>query len=189
MKQDITKDQIPIPILLNRMKHHAGFVKDRITEINESRDEIREELLIIGESQMDFYHGKFSPGEISQCVIDQLKQINALENSKYVKWIKMNKKNYQTLTLPDASVWTLRLANDSQRHVHIHPGRYSPHTLRVKALTLKTAIAVLVHSKFSGKNPDDIEMINIVRKDILNESPIKSIEYAEGLLKVIDVLS
>lgn len=181
--------ELPKPILLNCLKHHACYIKSKIDSLVFKVDELQNHLRNIGDSQMDLYMGELTPGEICSLVIDQLKQKQLLERSKYIKWLAGDGSDYQTMTLPDSSVWTLRLAEDSKRYVHIHPGRYSPHTVRVKALQLKTAIAVLMHAKLTGNNPFEIKTINLVRREVMNESPIKSLEKSEGLMNVIRILS
>ncbi|MFC2135224.1 hypothetical protein ACFLTH_11455 [Bacteroidota bacterium] len=177
------------PILLNSIKHHAGYIQNEINSSQYDPKILRKKLVVIGDSQMDLYFGSLSPVEIGDEVIKQLKENMILEKTKYESWLESGRNDYQTITLSDTSVWTLRLAEDEERYVHIHPGRYSPHTIRVKALTLKTAIAVLVYAARFSKHPIDVEVINLVRSEILGESPVKSLEKSEGLIKLLTLLS
>ena len=178
------------PINFNCWKHHASFIKKQIKTIQHinEMDTLRVRLLKIGESQMDLYFGNYSPNEIARQIIDLLKEKKVLLRENYMKWLKDDKENYQLVTTSDKSVWTLRLGESVERYVHIHPGRYSPQTRRVKALTLKTAILTLCcersgELKLSGK-----ELINEVRKQYLKEPPLKSVSNESGLGKLLDLL-
>ncbi|OGU54799.1 MAG: hypothetical protein A2V66_06820 [Ignavibacteria bacterium RBG_13_36_8] len=176
----------PCPVLLNCWKHHAGFIKGGIQV--KSEHEILGELKTIGDSLMDLYLGSMSPHDISVQVIEQLKGRNILEKKAYTDWIETDNDQYRMIELSDNSKWTLRLGDDEKRYVHIHPGRYSHHTMRVRSLSLKTAIAVLVWTKIHGGDALNISVINKVRKEWLNESPIKSVSKNEGLGKLIGIL-
>lgn len=180
-KQNLASNE---PILFNPIKHHTGAIKQIIGETTNEEDLLRT-LLTIGESQMDLYVGELSVGEITQQIIKQLKQKNVITQTEYSEWINSGGSDYKMLTLSDNSQWTLRLSNDNEKYIHIHPGRYSPRTMRIKANTLKTAIAVNVYAKVNKYNPLDLEIINYARKEILGESPIKSISTNSGLGKII----
>jgi hypothetical protein len=95
---------------------------------------------------------------------------------------------YRLTTLPDKSIWTLRYGKDEKYYVHIHPARYSPQTIRVRSLTLKTAIAVLLFTEINGAHPFDIMVINKIRIDFLKASPINKISSESGLGKLILLL-
>ena len=45
--------------------------------------------------------------------------------------------------MPDGSAWVLRQGEEGGRYVHVHPGRRTPPTLRVRATVLKTAVMAL----------------------------------------------
>ncbi len=133
------------PVNFNCWKHHAGFIKQQIKLHSRTRDQIqlKKHLLVIGESQMDLYFGKLSPSEISREIISYLKKEKSFSFDRYIGWLKTETKDYKLIRLSDKSIWTLRLGENQERYVHIHPGRYSPNTIRVKATTLKTAILIL----------------------------------------------
>jgi hypothetical protein len=82
----------------------------------------------------------------------------------------------------------LRLGEQEERYVHIHPGRYSPHTIRVKANTLKTAIALSVWMKVYNHREINLELLNHVRREILAASPVKSLEGTEGFIKLFNLV-
>jgi hypothetical protein len=182
---------LDLPITFNCWKHHAGFIKDQIKSLHHakiSEEHLRKILLVIGESQMDIYLGKLSPQEISDNIVIKLKKMNAYKFKDYKNWICEEGKEYKLVKISDNSVWTLRLGNKKERYIHIHPGRYSPKTIRVKALTLKTAIAALI------KYGNDIHLINTacindVRIKILNSPPVKKVSADSAVLRVINILS
>jgi hypothetical protein len=178
------------PINLNCWKHHAAFIKKQIETVQSINEleKLESILLRIGESQMDFYYGKLSPTEISEEIIVLLKQNKIFFRDRYEEWLNENKVDYRLITLSDKSVWTLRLGENVERYVHIHPGRYSPHTRRVKALTLKTAIFTLCVEKLGDTQLSGKELINDVRKKYLNEPPLKSVSGESGLEKLLELL-
>lgn len=145
-------------------------------------------LLRTGESQMDLYLGKHTVEEIAQQLLEHLyrKSINSLK--EYKNWLGKGNKDYQLIKLRDNSIWTLRLSESSNNYVHIHPGRYSPHTVRVKAATLKTVIMVIALHKLNAVSTIDTESVNDVRIKYLNEPPIKSISKASGLVRLLALL-
>lgn len=179
---------IPTPINFNCWKHHAGFIKKQIESIHQKSDleKLRSYLLKIGESQMDLYCGRHSPGEIAEKIIQQLKKKNILSEKSYHHWLVEKGDDYQLMTLDDRSVWTLRKGKEESRYVHIHPGRYSPHTRRVKALTLKTAIFYLCYERIGDAVLPELDLINKIRIEYLNEPPLKTISVESGLGKLLN---
>jgi len=180
---------IPPPINFNCWKHHAGFIKKQIESVKEIKEleELKGYLLKIGESQMDLYLGRFSPSDISEQILSALHRIKIFESEQYKSRLSKDGKDYQLVELKDKSIWTLRLGENSERYVHIHPGRYSPHTIRVKATTLKTAILVLSSEKISEIKTLETQTINQIRKKYLDEPPLKSLSKASGLGRLIDL--
>lgn len=183
--------KVPIPIKLNCWKHHALFIKKEISKFKSETQikGLQSLLLKIGESQMDLYYGKLSPVEIAKQTIEYL-TINSLnEKNVYSDWLYRVGNEYQTIALNDRSVWTLRSGDEEKRFVHIHPGRYSPYTVRVKALTLKSAICVLAYLSTQSLASVDTGLINEVRKKYLDAPPIKSFSKENGLGKLIILLN
>jgi ADP-heptose:LPS heptosyltransferase len=181
---------IPPPINFNCWKHHTGFIKKQIQSVQKRADleKLKSYLLKIGESQMDLYYGKYSPNEIAEQIAQQLKKKNILSDEIYNLWLNEKGRDYQLITLPDNSFWTLRKGNDSRRYIHIHPGRHSTHTRRVKAPTLKTVILTLCYEKTGETQPEPKELINKIRKEYLNEPPLKTIYSESGLGKLFNLL-
>lgn len=183
--------KVSFPIKFNCWKHHALFIKKELKNFNSEIQitQLQKRLLKIGESQMDLYYGRSMPEEIAGQVIKFLSSIPVKNNEQYAEWLLKKGKEYQIITLNDKSVWALRSGDEINRYVHIHPGRYSPYSVRVKALTLKTAICALACSKIKSASAFDIDLINEARKKILNIPPLKSINKEKGLGKLINLLS
>ena len=106
-------------------------------------------------------------------------------SEQYQAWTLRNGKDYQLIKLKDRSSWKLRISENRERH--IHPGRYSPHTTRVKATTLKTAILIISFEQIGELKIVDTESVNQIRKKYLNEPPIKSLIKASGLIRLVDL--
>lgn len=177
----------PPPINFNCWKHHAGFITERINSVRQFGDieKLQKCLLRIGESQMDLYLGKHTIEEIAEQLIEHLHQNKIHSLVEYQSWLSKDNKYYRLVKLKDKSIWTLRLSESGEKYVHIHPGRYSPHTVRVKAATLKTAILSLALLRLKALTVIDTESVNDIRKKYLNEPPLKSISKASGLLRLL----
>ena len=183
---------IQLPLTFNCWKHHAGFIKKQIKFYRNEKisgEELQKTLLVIGGSQMDLYVGKLSPKKICDEIISKLKLTDVLAFEDYKQWLFEKGNEYKLTEISDSSVWTLRLGNQEERYVHIHPGRYSPVTLRVKALTLKTAIAVLIIIHEKNFQLIDTLKINEVRKKILNSPPVKKVSSNSAVVKVMNYLN
>lgn len=180
---------VPIPINFNCWKHHYGFIKNQISACTNQKEfrNLKQTLLKIGNSQMDFYVGTLTPELISSFIINYLKSLNVLDPEKYNSWLTTEGKDFRQIKLEDKSIWTLRLGTKTERYIHIHPGRHSPNTLRVKAKTLKTTILVLCSEKINNEQKMSIKQINGLRKEYLGESPLKSISKETGLGKLIEL--
>jgi len=182
---------IQLPLTLNCWKHHAGFIKKQIEIYRHEKisvEELQKTLLVIGESQMDLYVGELYPQKICDEIVSKLKSTGKLAFEAYKKWLFEKGHEYKLVEISDNSVWALRLGKQEERYVHIHPGRYSPVTLRVKALTLKAAIAVLIINYEKNFPLIDTLKINEVRKKILNSPPVKKISSNSAVVRVINIL-
>lgn len=183
---------VPLPITFNCWKHHLGFIKDRTKkskDVEFSDSDFKKVLLVIGESQMDLYLGNMSPVQIGNEIIDLLKNKKVIGNKSYIEWLFEKGEKYKLISISDSSIWTLRLGQDKEKYLHIHPGRQSPLTIRIKAHTLKTAIAVTIQAKKTGATLTDLNFINTVRKNFINLPPLKSISSLSGLGKFMNILN
>jgi len=182
---------VPSPVNFNCWKHHTGFIKQQIENFSQSGNLtlLKRNLLKIGESQMDMYLGEHTPSEIGKQIISYLKREKSFLFDKYTDWLKTDDRKHKLVRLSDKSIWTLRLSESSERYVHIHPGRHFPHTIRVKATTLKTAILILCFEQVGEVENINIESANQIRKKYLNEPSLKSLSKASGLIRLINLFN
>ncbi len=180
------------PILLNCWKHHKRFIQMQINELVTYREEIitllPKFLIKIGSSQIDLYTGAISPSEIANFIIFGLKQLGIEGRQEYIKWLAQNNEGYKIIELVDSSRWTLLCGCDKNRYIHIHPCRYSSHSLRIRALTLKTAISTLIWAQINQLSPFNISVVNYVRQKILEVPPLKSMLSSGSLFSLIKLL-
>ena len=134
------------------------------------------------------YLGELQPFEIASEISYLLKRDGMYEEREYKAWVKSGKTFHQILTLKDGSFWALRLGTEPGRYIHFHPGRYSPLTIRVKAMLLKTAITVLVRAGIYKAQPDDLPVINEARKFFFAAPPLKNLLPGKGVIKIIELL-
>jgi hypothetical protein len=183
---------VPEPVLFNTLKHHAGFLAGLIRDFDISRPEnriiLKESVNAIGKSQMDLYTGSLPPEQIAGEITDYLEKNRLLDESAYLSRLR-SEKPYLLTRLSDTSVWVLLPGRIKGRHVHIHPGRHSPHTIRVRSETLKSVIAILCLCSRFGKDPLDINSVNQARVEILGLSPVRDISACAGIGKLTLILS
>jgi hypothetical protein len=164
------------PVKLNTWKHHAGALRARIAAIAARGPaglvEMGTRLAVLGARLMDLYTGALSPCDLSNWVVEELRRIDRLDLERYRAWL-MEAEDYVVFTHPaDGSRWVLRLGDERGRYVHLHPGRWSPHSARVRANVLKTAFLVQIHVRLFGGDPMDRAVINEVRREYLQLSPL-----------------
>lgn len=184
--------EVPEPILFNTWKHHAGALRKQIRDNaaggESGLQQLANQVLVLGQELMDLYFGKLTPAQIGEEVLRQLRAANLLELEVYSKWIK-EQGGYGTLTFAgDNSRWVLRLAEGSDRYVHVHPARWVPQTSRIRANVLKTAVMVNAYVLVHGGDPFQIELVNMVRQQYLHLSPMREVLGEEGLGRVIELL-
>lgn len=182
---------ITLPFNLNCWKHHAGFIKEQLNAIREkiNESELRKVLLVIGESQMDLYLGKFSPEHIIKEIKHRLLKLGKLDFDEYNNWLIEEGNDYRIVPLTDKSKWVLRLGNEKGRYVHIHPARYSPLTVRVKSATIKTYILTEIYSAHQEEKKYGLSFINQIRSKHLQLPPLKSLSSSAGLLKLKSIFN
>jgi hypothetical protein len=177
-------------VLLNPWKHHVGFLRQCIAEVSSEDDlqALARRLTVIGTDLMDLYHGRLALREISASLIGELSRQGHLELAAFGAWLA-TAGGYVVVSLPqDGSRWVLRLA-PPPRYVHVHPGRYSPHTLRVRATVLKTAVMALATVHLHGGDPLGRNLLDRVRLQALQLPPLgKDPTRASGLGAVVSLL-
>jgi hypothetical protein len=143
-------------------------------------------LLSLGGSQMDMYAGPLAMEAIFDEIRAQLKLAGVVTRAAYEAFLAKSD-GYATMVLSDTSVWILRLAEDKTNYIHVHPGRYSPHTFRVKASALKTALAYWVASQHHLLTGNLLEDLNGLRKG-LRLSPLRSVSESGHILEIMALL-
>jgi hypothetical protein len=184
---------VPPPILFNPWKHHAGALRQRIADTVRGGETalaaLPGQLLVIGTELMDLYTGPLSPADISSRVLAVLTAEGRLPWEAYRPWVEEGG-GYRVVTLPeDQTCWVLRLGAEGDRYVHLHPGRWTPDTRRVRANVLKTAVMVLACAGVQGGDPRAVPLINRVRQQYLGLAPIKELAGDQGLAVVLDLLA
>lgn len=172
-------------VFLNCWKHHAGFIKEQI-KLADDIDQLARQSRVIGKGLMDLYFGMITPTEICKIISSQLSP--AIIKSEYLNWLKEEGNDFRLLKLSDESIWVLRMGDDNEKFIHIHPARYSPFTLRVKAGSLKTAICASAWNNLNYVSID-LNVINKIRIEYLNLSPVKSIASIPALNNIIKLLT
>lgn len=146
-------------------------------------DKVYAELLCIGSNLLDLYCGKLSVNKICAECIDFLHKNNITGKDDFISWLKPYE--YRKIELSDHSFWVIKKGLDPLHFVHIHPGKQSAHTLRVRATTLKTVLAIQIHSipiqKEMNKN---LETVNTIRTKYLKLSSVKALHEGKGILKI-----
>jgi hypothetical protein len=181
------------PVLFNTFKHHAGALRARLGGIVAAGPAGLEAfagcLAVLGTRLMDFYTGALSPRDISTRVRDHLGREGVLELGAFRAWLAARDDYAVVPFAEDSSRWVLRLGDEAGRYVHLHPGRWSPATLRVRANVIKTAVVAVAHAGLFGGDPMDRALLNEVRQRHLGLSPLgQAPEEDAGLGAVIAVL-
>jgi hypothetical protein len=179
--------------LLNVHKHHAGFLRERIRSAvvtgPAGLQPLADELVVVGSKLMDLYHGPFSPHEIADRVLVNLRTASRDAIVEFRSWVESGG-GYQTIEFPeDLSRWVLRMGDEPDRFVHVHPARYSPFTIRVRANVLTTAVLAIAYSAMRGGDPTSRSVVNAVRRDYLALAPVgRDPSRDEGIGAVIELL-
>lgn len=179
---------IPLPLVFNPLKHHLEFIRhftlrlagDKIPDT----EALIKELKHIGTSVMDIYTGALTIDVISSEVLTFLRS-ERLDNEKdFSNWSGKTFNDFRLISLSDLSQWTLKYHNDRKRYVHLFPARSSPHSFRVKANTLKSA---LLYQVMIGKDYITRNDLNRARA-FLGLSPVKGPAEAEAITEMIEIL-
>ena len=181
----------PHPALLNTWKHHAGWIRWRIGRAVLTGEEgvagLVPEIAVIGHRLMDLYPGALTPAEIAETVVARLRGANRLDYGPLAAWLE-EQDNFTLFELPDGSRWTVRLGPAAGRYLHLHPGRWVPHTVRVQANTLKSAVVTHAHAKHTGRDPTDLAVVNEARQRYLGLLPVRELTAEGGLGAVLALL-
>lgn len=178
--------EIPQPFLLNGLKHHIEMLRGVVRRCvaSESGAEGLEGLArtvqVLGSSLMDMYHGGLTLPVIFSEVESQLKEQDAWEEANYRRWIQETG-TYRELFLSDGSRWVLYPVDIDGRYIHLHPGRKSPHSSRIRGNALKTAVMAVASAQLREHCPRDVSILNQMRTTLLALSPMRAVEQGGGL--------
>jgi hypothetical protein len=174
---------------MNCWKHHARTVHARVAAAVASGEAtvraLPRRLLQVGAGLMDLYLGRLSPESIARESLEWLDALGVAGAPQYRDWLA-SRGGYAAVDLSDTSRWVVREAPVLDRHVHIHPARYSPHSVRVRANLWKSAIVVLAWASLRSLDPLDVGTVNEARTELLGLSPVKSVREDAGLGELLE---
>ena len=177
------------PILFNPLKHYLPFIREFTNLKSETENypgskEFLKELRHLGTCVMDVYKSDLTLERIFQEIEEFLKSNGLTGRTAYRKWAGVSYTSYRIIPVSDGSHWTLKYSEKGIRFVHIFPARYSQHTFRIKANTLKSAILyqVLIGKDFISE--DDLNQ----GRALAGLSPIKEIADVEAITEMIEML-
>ena len=174
-------EKIQVPITFNAHKHHFRFLLQRI-EIWKTLEwqQVEQELTGIGENLIDLYTGDLTIENIGAECIHFFKNLNINNKTSLTAWL--HPLEYRKIELSDFSQWVIKEGNDTVRFIHIHPAKQSPHTIRVRADTLKTVTTLMIKNvSISAHMNENLEKVNSIRVEYLHLSPIKSLQSGKGI--------
>ncbi|XZF16526.1 hypothetical protein ACTHGU_10320 [Chitinophagaceae bacterium MMS25-I14] len=169
-------------VLFHSLKHHCQALVTFIQQgIARPLPENLPVIKTMGASQFDMYTGFLSVEDIEAEVVEMLHLQLHDTREKYRGWLDAHG-GYRTVILSDSSDWTLRFAERFD-FVHIHPSRYSPYTVRIKANAMKTVMIYLLSQGWQKAVPD-FDMLNRLRGEYLSLSPVLAGGNNDELFKV-----
>jgi hypothetical protein len=179
----------PAPLMFNPLKHYLPYIREFI-EKNISGSSGKDIKLLtrdirhLGSCVMDIYTGCLKQADIFNETIRYLKKNNLLERDRYMAWTGTGYNDYKILTLSDGSRWIHKFHNHDTHFVHIFPARQSPHTFRVKANTLKSAVLYIIMTGKDFVNEDDLN----AARALAGLSPVREVSDAEAVTGMIEIL-
>lgn len=184
--------EVPEPVLFNTWKHHAGTLRRHVHESAADGEpgltRLAGHVAVLGNDLMDLYLGPLSPAEIAAEMLFYLEAENLLRLEAFRAWLERSGGYAKITVARDHSQWVLRMGAEESRYVHVHPARWAPATRRVRANVLKTAVLVSAYVTAFGGEPFDVKLVNQIRGQYLNLSPMQKVDANQGLRPVIEVL-
>lgn len=165
--------EIPLPIQFNAYKHHFRFLLKELAYWQKSEWAVAEAALhFIGDNLFDFYIGNLSGEEVCNTSFNYFKTKHIVTKKAFVNWL--GNSQWKKIMLPDESEWLVKKGYQHDRYIHIHPAKFSKHTIRVRATTLKTVLTLCVHKiPLHKNNAHNLRAINQQRVSFIKLSPIK----------------
>jgi hypothetical protein len=180
--------QVPEPLLFNPMKHHLGFIREYISlradEGNPLTEDTTRDLKHLGTTVMDVYRGSLSISDICAESEACLKLNGIVKSEHYANWIGNKGKGFRIISLSDGSEWTLKFNYNKFRYIHLFPARNGPHTFRIKANTLKSAILFLIIIDKDFVSSNDLNRI----RPLIGLSPLKETADHEAILEMVKII-
>ncbi|MCK3685085.1 hypothetical protein [Maribellus sp. YY47] len=180
------QSEIPEPITFNPYKHHFRFLLGEIRNWN-TPETIKEKLLPIGNNLTDFYLGKLDITEICSECKEFFTSQNRISFESFSQW--MGGSEWKKIRLSDGSDWLIKMGEQENRYIHLHPAKFSKHSIRVQATTLKTVLALVATQTPLSVSPGiNLSAVNQRRAEILDLSPIKALHPADsGILRLWNI--
>lgn len=176
--------EIPVPLTFNPHKHHFVFLTKKI-KIWQKQEwySVKEELLCIGNNMIDLYLGKLEVSEICFQCISYFKEKKISKPCHLRQWL--HPLEYRKIKLTDNSVWIIKTGMNNDRFIHIHPAKNAPCSIRIKGTTLKTVLALKVHTEsLSNDLNKDLKIVNDIRTKYLDLSPVKTLPRGKGISRL-----
>ncbi len=153
-----------------------------------SKEEISRTLKSIGGSQFDLYTGNLNEAGISDQITAKLKNNKIFSKTRYFEWLDTADKGFHNISIDDGSVWTMLKGNFDDYYIHIHPARYSPNTIRVKANPWKSAIASLIYCKMNINKACIKSVINRSREVFAGLGPVHE-KFDHTIIDLIGIIA
>ena len=182
-------EKIEAPVTFNAYKHHFRFLLNEVESWkNLEWNLVEPSILLIGENLTDFYTGFLTIENIYTECHQYFFSKGIIEKVAFSKWL--NPREYRKIVLSDSSEWIIKEGKDSLNYIHIHPAKQSPHTIRVRASTLKTVVTLAIKNTIISKQTSEIlQSVNLVRTTFLNLSPVKSLQTDKWMLKLWEMFT
>lgn len=175
------------PIAFNPWKHHCGFVCNQIQLIREEGGIKLDHFLgYIGGTLLDFYIGELPVYTIVNEVNKYFMDMGVANVGDFKHWLGLPETTFKNIYLSDGSRWVMRLGQNDEYYIHMHPGRYSKLTIRCRPTTLKVAIAFRYLFGFE-EECFEIDKVNYARK-LAGLPPVESLNSASALQNFISNL-
>ena len=185
-------EPIPHPVLLNTWKHHAGWLRWRVSRAvalgAPGVAELAGQLVVVGARLMDLYTGPLTPAALAREALALL-AADGLDSFESLAASHADRAGYAMYTLSDGSAWTVRLGPADGRFVHLHPGRWATNTLRVPANTLKSAVLAHAVAGLTGRDATDLDVVNEARRKYLGLLPVRRLDVDGGLGAVLAAIA
>ena len=183
--------QLPSPIIFNGLKHHRLIILKFIKKSKEKNypiDTLNLAMKKIGNSMIDLYHGDLKPQDISDEIVDLLKLESNFYKDAYYKYVSSVPEKTRKLKISDGSSWILLPGTQAEKYIHIHPARASKHTIRIKSISLKTAIFIKIFYDEQLTNLRIVALANEIRQKYLSEPPLKNELYIKGAQRALCIM-